>query len=225
MKQLFILTKKIVQSVPGFVLPYTLFLCAIMILVTSSVSSTLVKQIYFSRLARQSQAAYYAADNAILCAIAIDSTYIESLTGIGIFPYNALSSTPMDDLQNVLNDTTIRRSTQELSSLAPSLTEIKCAGSLVFDTGESVSKFSVDDTPFMRLYEDEFGVLSSESGRTSRFKMKFDMGDGTSRCAKVTINKTPSYRQIIAQGYALCNNYSNITNSVERAVVNTTISH
>jgi hypothetical protein len=59
--------------------------------------------------------------------------------------------------------------------------------------------------------------------------MRMDLGlaPGTTtghlyRCAKVTVNKTPSFRQIISQGYAQCDNPNG---TVERAVVNTTASN
>ena len=42
------------------------------------------------------------------------------------------------------------------------------------------------------------------------------------RCAKVTINKTQSFRQVIAQGYSSCNGTGN---TVERAVINTTVAN
>ena len=61
-----------------------------------------------------------------------------------------------------------------------------------------------------------------ELGRTSTTTMRMDLGGGAFRCAKLTINKTASFRQIIAQGYAKCDDPNG---SVERAVVNTTITN
>lgn len=212
--------KKIVTRVsPGFVLPYTLFICSIMILITTSVSSTLIKQLFFSKLARQSQAAYYAADNAILCTAMIDETYTD-IDGIGIFPYNAASSNfgnPRLDMEDVLEYVNDHRVAGGYSELASSLDDISCAQSDIFDTSPLTSEFTVSPTIFSRLLPD---MVTIEEGRTSTFDMRMSLGDGTSFCAKVTVNKTATYRQIIAQGYALCDRPEG---SVERAVINTTI--
>jgi len=48
-----------------------------------------------------------------------------------------------------------------------------------------------------------------------------NLGDNTERCAKVTVNKTPNYRQIISQGYASCPGTRGST-PIERAVVSET---
>ncbi len=211
--------KKIVTRVsPGFVLPYTLFICSIMILITTSVSSILIKQLYFSKLARQSQAAYYAADNAILCTAMIDETYTD-IDGIGIFPYkkDPVAATPIDDMEDVLDYVNDHRVAGGYSELAGSLNDIRCAQSDIFDTSPLTSEFTVSPTIFSRLLPD---MVTIEEGRTSTFDMKMNLGDGTFFCAKVTVNKTATYRQIIAQGYALCDRPEG---SVERAVINTTI--
>ena len=73
------------------------------------------------------------------------------------------------------------------------------------------------------------GLPEIEYGQTSTYTMKMDLGldpadlTNTSRlyrCAKVTVNKTLSFRQIIAQGYSSCTVGAG---TIERAVVNTTI--
>lgn len=198
--------------VDGFVLPFTLLIVAIMLLISVSISTVLVKQIYFSNISRESQAAYYAADNALACAVSIDETYQEN--GLGIFPYDSTIATTLANKTNMqtrldaLN--TIRSlNIPVLAPLAVSLNTIMCAQSVIFDTG-GVSNFTAKDV----------FTHGSETGITSIFTMKMDLGDGTFRCAKVTVNKTASYKQIIAQGYSQCNRTSGF---VERAVVYSTV--
>ncbi len=223
MKYKYFYKRIISQSKYGFVLPYTLFICSIMILITTSVSTMLIKQLYFSKLSRQSQAAYYAADNAVLCAAMIDETYV-GLDGIGIFPYDAGSGNydfPRIDMEEKLSETNGNRGVNGYSPLATTLDGvtdgIRCGQALIFAPAPAYSDFKVSTTTFEHTLLDGVTI---EQGRTSSFNMKMDLGDGTSRCAKVTVNKTASYRQIIAQGYALCDRPDG---SVERAVVNTTI--
>lgn len=217
MKYLFnIFNKKNIQKKKGFVLPFTLFLCAIMILLTTSVTTVLNKQLYFSRLARQSQDAYYAADNAILCTTIIDSTYTDA-NGIGIFPYD--STLDNVDLFTKMNETLLHVNTIRTSlsnnTLASSLDEIKCASSNIFNISSLSSSFKIVGT-FSRTTS--MGI--PEEGKISSFNMKMDLGDGNFRCAKVTVKKTLTYRQIIAQGYSLCDRPNG---SIERAVISTTI--
>ncbi len=220
MKYKFFYKKIILQSKYGFVLPYTLFICSIMILITTSVSSILVKQLYFSKLSRQSQVAYYAADNAVLCTAMIDETYSD-INGIGIFPYATTTNNYQSEAELIMNDTLTYTNSHRMaggySSLATTLHDIQCGQSVIFDPSPAYSAFEVSTTTFEHILLDGFTV---EEGRTSSFKMKMNLGDGTFRCARVTVNKTASYRQIIAQGYAFCDRPDG---SVERAVVNTTI--
>ena len=102
--------------------------------------------------------------------------------------------------------------TPALSAVA--LTDIKCGQSAIFDV--AVSGYAVSPTNY--TYNSPSN--GPELGKTSTFNMRMPLGDGTFRCAKVTVNKTESFRQIIAQGYAQC---SNTSSAVERAVVNTTV--
>lgn len=207
----------------GFVLPFTLFICGIMLLISLGISTILQKQIFFSQVARDSQAAYYAADNAVACVISIEETYIDG-SGMGIFPYNPLSinrDNPEDDMNLVLSYVNANRIANGYSSLALTVPEIKCAQSDIFTVAQNAADFEVLTNNYIRNIpvSPSFPAGGTEEGRTSTFKMKMNVGGGVYRCAKVTVNKTETYRQIIAQGYAICDRPAG---SIERAVVNTT---
>ena len=193
------------RSQKGFVLIYTLFISTIMLLLTTSISVALVKQLYFSRISRLSQAAYYAADAALMCATSIDDTYVNGV-GEGIFPSHAALLNEMQITFDYVNGDRLSRGLPIIENL----TDIKCAGSDIFSEGPAYTDFSI---------EDGF-IYQSEVGRKTTFNMRMDIGDGTFRCAKVTINKTESYRQIISQGYPNCDRSGGV---IERAIVNTTV--
>ena len=131
--------------------------------------------------------------------------------GLGIFP-SSTTTDPMTYIDNVLTYVNVRRTSNGLPTIT--LNEIKCAQSAIFD--QTVSNFRVSSTNYLYVSQTN-GV---EEGKTSVYNMRMDLGTGDMRCAKVTINKTQSFRQIIAQGYAQCNSQ---VGGVERAVVNTTI--
>ena len=209
MKRIIQNIEKYLQLRRGFVLPFSLIVCLIILTISSGITIILVKQLYFSKLSRQSEQAYYAADDGILCATMVDDKYTESSTGLGIFPYNPLID-PATSIQATLDNVNTERVANGLSAI--SLNDIRCAASAIFDG--SISSFAV--TPFSR-------TLSSsivDEGYASTFSMKMDLGDGTFRCAQVTVNKTSTYRQIISRGYGVCNDTS--SHPIERAVVNTT---
>ncbi len=197
--------KKIRQTrTRGFVLPLTLIICVIILTIATSISIILSKELYFSRLSRLSQIAYYAADNGLMCATMIDDQYYDQETGLGIFQYNNLVTSQM-----VLDKVNVQRVAGGLSSL--SLYDIKCAASSIFDT--SVSNYAV--VPFSRI--DSAG--NPDTGQTSTFNMRMDLGGGEYRCATVLVNKTPTYRQIISRGFASCG--SVYAYPIERAIVST----
>jgi hypothetical protein len=201
--------KSIRNKTRGFVLPFALIVCLIILTISSGITIILVKQLYFSKLSRQSEQAYYAADDGMLCTTMIDDQYTENSTGLGIFPYNPLVA-PSTSFQATLTDVNAERTSQGLPTIV--LTDIRCAASAIFDA--PVSAFAT--SPFTR-------TLSSsvvDSGYSSSFNMKMDLGDGTFRCARVTVNKTSTYRQIISRGYAVCNDRS--AHPIERAVINIT---
>ena len=201
----------------GFVLPFTLLICAILLLISVSISGILTKQIYFSNLARDSQIAYYAADNALACTLAIDETYTD-VEGIGIFPYSSgspvVESTEKDAMLQVLVDIDTKRQSLDppLYPLAQTLSEVQCAQATMLD---DTANFSISPDLFSRVVG-----AGTEYGRTSTFLMKMKIADNEYRCAKVTIRKTQSYRQIISQGYSRCDRANT---SIERAIINTSI--
>lgn len=199
----------------GFVLPFTMLISVLILFITTSVMTLLSKQMYFSKLYKQSQSAYYAADDAMACALAIDDTYI-SADGLGIFPSGTTTnaSTYIDDTITFINS-----KRHGVNPMADVITRtgakgIKCGQSPIFDP--AISSFTISQTNY--VYRSLLN--GNEEGKTVSFKMHMDLGGGDSRCAKVTINKTQSFRQIISQGYSTCDNPST---AVERAVVNTTI--
>lgn len=208
----------------GFVLPFTMFVSAIMLLISFSVALIFSKQMYFSNIARESQRAYYAADNAVACALSVDETYID-INGVGILPSDStlLGGTALiDNMRDVLTYVNDHRAAMIPSKppLAATLEDIECGQSKMF-VENTVNNFTIQGL-FTREIppSDDFPLGGTEEGVTSTFTMKMNLGDGSYRCAKVTVNKTASYRQVVAQGYAHCDRPSG---AVERAVVDTTI--
>jgi hypothetical protein len=188
----------------GFILPLTLIVCVIILTIATGISIILTKELYFSKLSRLSQVAYYAADNGLMCATMVDDQYIDPATGLGIFQY-ANTPTP----QSVLTTINTNRSIRGLSSIA--LNSIKCATSDIFDT--SITNYNV--TPFSRV--DSGG--NTDTGMTTTFNMKMTIGTSDTRCASVVINKTLIYRQIISRGFASCGTVYSFP--IERAIVST----
>jgi hypothetical protein len=216
MKYLFKQNSIITQKLRGFVLPFTLLICGIMLLISVSISTILNKQIYFSNIARSSQAAYYAADNALACTLAIEEIYSDGATGF--FPYDTSLNTTEEhrgSMQDKLYDLNSRILAAGGQPLASTINEIKCAQSLIFDTSPITSNFTVESENFVRKIEGE----PDDEGKTSSFSMKMKIADNDYRCAKVTIHKTPTYKQVISQGYSRCDRPDG---SIERAVVYTT---
>ena len=199
------------RGVKGFVLPFTLLICSVILSVATSISVILVKELYFSKISRESQVAYYAADNGLMCAVDIDDTYINPETGLGIFVSSPTGTPSASDVLAIVN---AERASRGLTAMNLYGSDgIKCASSEIFSPTEN--SFN-DNQVFNRI--NSRGI--SESGRTSTFMMHMDLGDGIERCAQVTVNKTPNYRQIISQGYATCP--GGFVAPIERAVVNET---
>lgn len=195
----------------GFILPFTMLISTLVLLVSGNVLVLLSKQLYFSKIYRQSQLAYYAADDAMSCALAIDDAYIGP-DGLGIFPYSTTTDA-MEHINNTLTYINFKREIDGLPQITD-LNEITCARSPIF-TIEAPYNFTVSTTTYYFT-----SGSTTEDGITVSYNMRMPLGDGTFRCAKVTVNKTPAFRQFISQGYAQCDNPNG---TVERAVVNTTI--
>lgn len=193
----------------GFILPLTLLVSSIILTVATGISVILTKELYFSRVSRDSHLAYYAADTALMCAIMVDSKYIDPNTGLGIFPYQPAPADPILEMEGVMNEVNMQRQARNLSTLT--LDDISCATSLIFDI--TTPTFSVEEFSRINSLDEE------ENGKTSTFSMRMDLGDGTTRCALVIVSKTSKYRQIIARGFAACEGTGR---SIERAIINTT---
>jgi hypothetical protein len=220
MKNNFILIKNYVaRGRNGFILPFTMLITTIVLFIMTSTMSLLSKQMYFSKLYKQSQAAYYAADDAATCALAIDDTYIGD-DGLGIFPSSNVvdsdGSLSLAYMQNVLLE--LQGRDPVFASLS-SIDEIKCAQALVFNTA-STSKFMVSPINYVFTFRYPDNSIGTEEGKSSTYTMRMPISSTESRCAKVTINKTASFRQIVAQGYAACDGNAS---AVERAVVMETV--
>ena len=195
------LTMKQKMRARGFVLPLTLIICAIILTVATGISIILAKELYFSKLSRLSQVAYYAADNGLMCASMIDDRYVDPDTGLGIFESGGPSS------QEVLDKINLVRQSNGLPALA--ITDITCATSAIFDASSPTS-YSV--VPFTHT--------TPNDGRQTTFSMKMDLGDGTFRCATVMVYKTAKFRQFVSRGFASCATTG--TFPIERAVISTT---
>lgn len=210
-----------------------MLISVLVLFITTGALALLSKQQYFSKIYKQTQTAYYAADDAVTCAISIDDAYVSS-DGLGVFPSS--STTPSDPdtyITNVLAYVTTKR--QAIDPLAPALTKanVTCGQSQIFAAGGTPSfdpNYSITNYNFKYTFTNPVnGQLDKEDGVTSSYNMRMDLGLDPAdlaltrhlyRCAKVTISKTASYRQIIAQGYSSCDGTGN---SIERAVVNTTV--
>jgi hypothetical protein len=219
-----------------------MLITVIILFITSSSMLLIGKQMYFSKKSQANREAYYAADDAASCAILIDETYYGS-DGLGIFPSSSTTNpytsyptyTSYSYIDNILASTSERLSGSTPGSIVVATSGIdalKCGQAVIFDSSlSSDSKFTVATaTDFAYHFTNPLtGLPDIEYGQTSIYTAKSDLGidpsdrTGTNhlyRCAKVTVNKTPSYRQIISQGYSSCRQG---IDTVERAVVNTTV--
>jgi hypothetical protein len=220
MKNMMTSFQKNIDRRKGFILPFTMLITTLILFIVTGTMTLLSKQMYFSRLYKQSQVAYYSADDAISCALSIDDTYVGD-DGLGIFPSSSVPDVSGSDSLTYMSDVlTQLKNKDPIFLLLTSLNDIKCAQATIFDPA-SPSSFSVSPTNYQYHY---FNATNSqpeiEEGKSVSYFMKMPLDTLNYRCAKVTINKTQSFRQIISQGYASCDITSG---SVERAVVNETI--
>lgn len=191
----------------AFILPLTLLITTIILAVATGITTILLKQMLFSRLSRESHTAYYSADTGLSCAVYIDDAYINQSNGIGIFEYDPAdtSGTWSQLTLDSVNGARVAR----VIPVVPTLNNIICATTPVFNVASSSMATST--------YLSSVGL---PIGVTTIFNLTMDLGDGTTRCAEVTVNKTATFRQIISRGFNTCNKGS--SNFIERAVVNTT---
>ncbi len=221
------LCSKSLKHPKGFILPFTMLISVLVLFISTGALALLSKQQYFSKVYKQTQAAYYAADDAISCALSLDDTYVSN-DGLGIFPSS--STTPSGEPDP---EAPLAYIDSVITHIDPSLSrgDVTCGQSPIFASGGSPSfnpEFEIINYDYAYHFINPVTTLPDrEYGVSSQFNMRMDLGVDPNnamqhlyRCAKVTVNKTPSFRQVIAQGYSSCDGTGN---AVERAVVNTTI--
>jgi hypothetical protein len=192
--------KKHIQS-SGFIMPLTLILVTLILTVSSGITTIIGKELFFSRLQRDSNTAYYVADTAMECATFLDDTFLNG-EGLGIFEYPPFG---INTATSTLNFVNLSRQSSGIPTIL--MTDIRCAAVPIFNS--DITSFSVEEG------EDPDGAPSVISSYT----MMMGAGDGEVSCAKVTVNKTASWRQIIARGFNTCN--FGAKNVLERAIVST----
>lgn len=208
--------KNKIISAEGFILPLTMVLMTLILLVSVGITSIIVRQAKFSRIIKDSQVAYNAADMAVGCTTYIDNTFTNSSTTYGIFPtdpvaYPVGTAADQTEINATITDINNGRTTRGVPLLANS-NAITCGGFKIFSPAES----SIVYTAFTYTKSD----LTTEAGKTSTFTVKIPLTNGEFRCAKVILNKSPSYGQIVASGYSTCDTYS--PSRVERVIVSST---
>ncbi len=217
----------------GFILPFTMLITVLVLFITTSALALLNKQQYFSKIYKQTQAAYFAADDAISCALSLDDAYVSD-DGLGIFPSSSTTPTNPDTyVNNVISYVNTQRIALQPSAIPLTRSSITCGQSQIFAAGGNPSfdpLYGVSNYNFIYHFSNPITHQpDQEHGVAVSYNMKMDLGLDPAdvaltkhlyRCAKVTINKTASFRQIIAQGYSSCDGTGT---AVERAVVNTTI--
>ena len=201
---------KVIHS--GFILPLAMLLSSLILLVSFGITSIIVREAKFTRVVRDSFIAYNAADMAVTCVSFIDNTYVNPVTGYGIFPTStttydvAHSQDEIDDTVAKIN--AISRQARGLPT-SFSLNDVNCGGVHVFtnaETGIVYSSYS---------YTKSDGTV--EDGKKSTFTLSIPLTSGDNRCAKVVFNKTTSFNQIIASGYSACD--ANAIHRLERVIV------
>lgn len=190
----------------GFILPFSMMLTYIILIISTGISTILVKEMFFSSIGRESQIAYYSADAGLDCALYLDGLFVDLDTGIGIFPYN--------------DDTSAWETSfvTKYSNFISNLTDIKCANAEIFDPRQDYSNYSAVSTD----------NLNPLNGVTSTFVLRMNNGSenfdrATAPCAEVSVEKKLAadgvlFRRIISRGYNTCN--KNSSRFVERAIVN-----
>lgn len=132
----------------GFVLPFTMLISVLILFVTTSALTLLSKQTYSSRIYRQSQSAYYAADDAMACALSIDDTYVGA-DGMGIFPSSTTTdpSTYIDDVIAYVNAKRLAKDVPEPTSSRTGASAITCGQAPIFEP--ATSSFAISPTNYV----------------------------------------------------------------------------
>jgi hypothetical protein len=130
------------KNIRGFILPFTMLIATLVLFITAGSMTLLSKQLYFSKISKQSQTAYYAADDAVACTIAVDDAYLAS-DGLGIF----VSSTTYvgDYVADVITYVNAQRAASVPTIPSLVLSDIKCGQSAVFDVS---SAYAVSSTNY-----------------------------------------------------------------------------
>jgi hypothetical protein len=171
----------------AFVIPFSLLISTIILTISLGVSLILVKEIFFSKLTKDSLLAYYAADEALSCAQYFDYKYQNPENGTKFFPF--YESTDMDD---------------SLLYSLPSykVSDLICSGSYL-----NLKNISIDCNLTPREDNNRKCI--------TRYKVEMDLGGGEYRCADMVVdNHTSAETKYISTGYSTCD-ASNV-NRVER---------
>lgn len=188
-------------------MPLTLTLAALILTVTGGITMILGKELFFSRMTRESATAYYAADTALECAKALDAMYTDS-QGNGLF------DSPLHTATDTLAYVNTVRYSQGIGTI--NFLDIRCASVSIFDSGVT-DIFSTTTDKYGNYLTDPYGASSTKT----YFTLPMNAGEGGGIvCAKVSVEKSNAWRQIIARGFNTCNFGARML--LERAVINTT---
>ncbi len=177
----------------GFVIPFSLLISTIILSISLGVSLILVKEIFFSKLNSDSLLAYYAADEALDCAIYLNNKYVTTGSGnsYGLFPH-----TNESEISNTLG----------LPIYGLSKDNIVCNTSHIFTSPN---------------YKGVDSVNCSNNICETKYDMKMDLGDGSFRCASVKVTANPDVNDptifnysYVATGYSSCDSRNRIERSL-----------
>lgn len=183
----------------GFILPFAMMLSYVILIISMGISDILTKEMFFSFIGRESQIAYYAADAGLDCALYLDAAFVDSSSGVGIFPSDKIDGT-WEGI--VLNQ----------SQYALATSTIRCAGAEIFNADSAKSNYKTT----------AIDGSNPVNGVESTFMLRMVQGTTNDSCALVSIDKkvttSTSTRRIISRGYNTCD--MNNKKLVERAIVN-----
>ncbi len=175
-----------------------MLLMTLILLVSTGITSVIIKQVGYARTIKNSVIAYNAADMAIACTSFVDNSFVNSSSTYGIFPLDR-TRFPLGNEAGEINETRLEINADRLARGVPLLTSsdnITCGGQRVFNTDDTQIAYSA--------YTYTKSDLTTEDGKKSTFNLKIPLTNGGFRCAKVIFNKTASFNLIIASGYSTC---------------------